>query len=163
MRNRLPLGEHEPPMASAGDVVRQFYKDLWMEGDADAGRRLVATVPDGRWDHGLRGPLDGEQQAAVARGFRGMFPDLKVEIELLLEDGERVAARWRMQGTHAATGRRLEDYTGINLFRVVGREIVEIRNDRDDLGLMHQLGLVPDPGELWARAQGDADARGRRA
>lgn len=152
-------------MVSPRDTVRLFYEALWMRGDADAGRGLIATVPDGRWDHGLRGPLDGGQQATVALGFRAMFPDLKVELELLLEDGDRVAARWRMQGTHAATGRRLEDYTGINLFRVVGGKIVEIRNDRDDLALMHQLGFVPDPRELWARAaaQGDAEPAERPA
>jgi steroid delta-isomerase-like uncharacterized protein len=45
----------------------------------------------------VRGP---EQFKEFYRGFSGAFPDLQISVEDVIASGNRVAARWRMTGTH---------------------------------------------------------------
>ena len=75
------------------------------------------------------------------------FPDLEWRVDLVLSEGDLVAARWTAAGTHRggwgdvpATGRAVT-FSGVNIFRF-GTEgkVVEIWNHRDDLGLIEQLG-----------------------
>ena len=63
--------------------------------------------------------------------FRSAFPDLRVTTEDVLEEGDRVALRWKAEGTHrgdlmglAPTGKRVT-LTGIEILRVSGGKIVE--------------------------------------
>jgi len=83
----------------------------------------------------------------ITSGFRAAFPDLSFEIELVIGEGEYVAARWTASGTHTGlwgavepTGRRAT-FSGVNIFRFDGGKIAEIWNHRDDLGLAEQLGV----------------------
>jgi steroid delta-isomerase-like uncharacterized protein len=77
--------------------------------------------------------------------FRDAFPDIEVEIDELVADGERVAVATTFTGTHqgelmgvAPTGRRVS-VTGIDVVRVAGGKIVEHRGLTDIVGLMRQL------------------------
>ena len=76
------------------------------------------------------------------------FPDLKIDIHDIFSVGDRVAVRLTARGTHRAdflgvapTGRRMS-WTAIAIYRVVDGRIVERWENRDDLGMMQQLGLV---------------------
>jgi predicted ester cyclase len=76
------------------------------------------------------------------------FPDIEVEIDELVVDGERVAAATTFTGTHdgevfgiAPTGRRVS-VTGIDIVRIAGGKIVEHRGLTDMAGLMRQLGAA---------------------
>jgi predicted ester cyclase len=88
-------------------------------------------------------------QARIAEQFRNAFPDLQWRIDLMLGEGDLVAARWTASGTHtgrwgalAPTGKRVE-FSGVNIFRFgVDGKVAEIWNHRDDLGLMEQLGAT---------------------
>ena len=42
--------------------------------------------------------------AEIARAFRGAFPDLHMEVDLILVDGDVVAARWTTTGTSSRPG-----------------------------------------------------------
>jgi predicted ester cyclase len=82
----------------------------------------------------------------VAEKFRQAFPDMRLEVEALVADGDLVAARWTISGTHtgawgdvAPTGRSVR-FSGVNFFRIADEQIAEIWNVRDDLGLREQLG-----------------------
>jgi predicted ester cyclase len=88
-------------------------------------------------------------QAQIAHAFRTAFPDLQWRVDLVLAEGDLVAARWTASGTQsgawagvAPTGRRAE-FSGVNFFRFgeAGR-VIEIWNHRDDLGLQEQLGAA---------------------
>jgi predicted ester cyclase len=64
-----------------------------------------------------------------------------------------VAARLRFRGTHrgelngiAPTGRRV-DCTGIVVSRIEEGKIAEDWANFDDLGMMQQLGLIPESGQ----------------
>ena len=84
--------------------------------------------------------------AAIAAAFRGAFPDLRMEVDLILSDGDLVAARWTSTGTLSGpwadvspTGARAT-FNGVNIFRIRDGLVVELWNHRDDLGLMEQVG-----------------------
>jgi predicted ester cyclase len=77
--------------------------------------------------------------------FRDAFPDVTVEIDELVADGDRVAVATTFTGTHqgelmgmAPTGRRVS-VTGIDIVRVHDGAIVEHRGLTDIVGLMRQL------------------------
>ena len=62
---------------------------------------------------------------------REAFPDLSVAVEDLMAEGDRVAARVTMRGTHrgefqriAPTGKRVE-VSAIDMFRISGSKLVE--------------------------------------
>jgi steroid delta-isomerase-like uncharacterized protein len=88
-------------------------------------------------------------------GFRGFvtylrtaFPDLAFTPLTYTAHGQRVAVRWRINGTHEgeflgapATHRRVEDF-GIDIFTFYDGMIREISVNENDFGLMQQLGLI---------------------
>lgn len=129
-------------------VVRRFYEELWNRGNLDAADELVASD---YVRHDLRpgdAPPGPAGQKAVAQKFRAAFPDVKLQVESLVAEGDLVAARWTMFGTHtgawgdiAPTGRSVR-FSGVNFFRIADQKIAEIWNVRDDLGLREQLGAA---------------------
>jgi hypothetical protein len=79
----------------------------------------------------------------------GAFPDLHVEVHDVFGEGDRVAARLTVSGTHRGvlmgtiqpTGKHAV-WEGIDIFRIRDGHIMERWNSRDLLGLMRQLGVV---------------------
>jgi steroid delta-isomerase-like uncharacterized protein len=128
-------------------VVRRFYDELWNRGKLDAADELVA---EDYVRHDLRpgdAPPGPAGQKAVAEKFRAAFPDVRLEVEALVAEGDLVVARWTMTGTHQGawgdmppTGKSIR-FSGVNFFRMVSGKIAEIWNVRDDLGLREQLGV----------------------
>jgi predicted ester cyclase len=128
-------------------LVLRFYEEVWALGNLEFAHDVFA---DEYVRHDLRPsePSPGpDGQAKIAGSFRSAFPDLEWDVDLLLGEGDLVAARWTATGTHAgawgdvaATGSRVR-FSGVNIFRFGGGgKVVEIWNHRDDLGLMEQLG-----------------------
>lgn len=80
------------------------------------------------------------------------FPDYQTTIEDLLAEGDKVAARIRMTGTHIgsfmgipATG-KLVSFTGIYIARIANGKIVEHWGEEDSVSLLTQLGAMPKMG-----------------
>jgi len=65
-------------------------------------------------------------------------------------DGDRAAVRWTGRGTHDGPFQGLEPtgkpvvFTGINVYRLACGKIVEGWSEPDALGLLRQLGVVPE-------------------
>ncbi|MBI4328288.1 MAG: ester cyclase [Chloroflexi bacterium] len=133
-------------------IVRRFFSDVVNRRDFAVAERIMtqdfvdhppppAGTPSGR---------EGFKQFASM--LVGAFPDLQITVEDLIEEGDKVAARVTVRGTHkglfmgqiAATGKRFE-MSGVDIFRIAGGKIVERWNYRDLLGLMQQLGAIPAP------------------
>lgn len=83
-----------------------------------------------------------------------------MELDLILAEGDLVAARWTTEGTNTGpwagrppTGKRAR-FSGVNIFRIEGGQVVELWNHRDDLGLMQQIGA-----EIYAGAAPTDDER----
>jgi predicted ester cyclase len=122
-------------------LVRREQEELWNHtGDLDAAEELFAPEQAGA----------ARQEAA---DFRRGFPDVVSTIEDLIAEGDRVAARWKSRATHLGeyvgvlpTGKEVE-FTGISVYRIEGGRISESWTVEDDLGLMRQIGAVPEPGQ----------------
>jgi steroid delta-isomerase-like uncharacterized protein len=130
-------------------LVMRFYEEVWAGGNVGFATKVFA---DDYVRHDLR-PTQAAPgaagQARIAEQFRSAFPDLRWRVDLVLADGDLVAARWTASGTHtgrwgglAPTGKQAE-FSGVNIFRFGDHgKVTEIWNHRDDLGLMEQLGAA---------------------
>jgi predicted ester cyclase len=100
------------------------------------------------------GEVDGpEHMRTIAEWLFEQFPDLRMEIEAVIAEGETVALRVRSEGTNLGkvggvappTGKRFSAGQS-HWFRVEGGKLAEHWVTRDDLSAMIQLGLVHPPG-----------------
>jgi predicted ester cyclase len=99
------------------------------------------------------GPDMKRGAAASAKLAKQALPDVKVELEDMVAEGDKVVARWRATGTHKgtskhpffgevkATGKPI-DVTGITILRFQEGHVVETWGLTDELGGAEQLGLV---------------------
>jgi len=128
-------------------LVRRFYEEVWERGNVVFAHEVFAEDYARHDLRPTRAAVGPAGQAVIAEQFRHAFPDLRWHVDLVLGEGDLVAARWTASGTHsgawgavAATG-RAATFSGVNIFRFGGDgKVVEIWNHRDDLGLFEQLG-----------------------
>ncbi len=129
---------------------RRTYKELLNQGNLSVADDLIdpefinLEAPPGM----SRGP---ELMREVATMLRTAFPDLHFTIEELVAEGDTVAGRLTMSGTHEGplmgtppTGRSMrQDHMHFVRFR--DSKAIEHWGVRDDLGMMRQLGVIPEP------------------
>lgn len=132
------------------ELVESFHLELWASGDQAALDRYVA--PDARTVMtGFEGSTLDVMREDVERYF-GAFTDVVTEIVELLGDGDRVVLWWRTTGTHTGpygdiapepTGRSIT-MEGVDVFRIAGQRIVEVRSFWDAAAVYRQFGLLAD-------------------
>lgn len=100
---------------------------------------------------GLAPGIEGVEQFYTA--YWTAFPDVRVTLEDVIAEGERLAARYTVRATHRgefmgipATGTRVT-FEGITILRFEGGRCAERWQSADMLGLMQQLGAIPAPEE----------------
>lgn len=131
-------------------IVRRYFEHLYNRGEPAAADRLIdPDVVFHEPARTIRGREDLKQRAAA---FRAGFPDLYVAIEDELAEGDRVATRWTLRGTHrdefagiTPTGEAVS-VAGIIIWRIADGKIQEAWGSYDALGLMQQLGAIHAPG-----------------
>lgn len=81
------------------------------------------------------------------------FPDRHFTVEDRVAEGDKLAVRWTLRGTHegefagvAPTGKQVS-VTGISIHRFAGDRIQESWDYYDALGLLQQFGVLPMPGQ----------------
>ena len=79
---------------------------------------------------------DGARQSVAL--YLKLFPDLEFVVDEQLTDGDRVASRWTLNGTHRGRQVRL---WGIVISRLADSKIVEDWAASDSLELIRQLGI----------------------
>ena len=132
------------------DVVRRVY-ELLNHGDVDA---IAALVTD---DYAEHDPLPGQGTGrdGVLDRFslitRALAPHFTIED--LVAEGDRVVVRWTNSGTHVgefagipATGKTFT-IAGIDIYRLVDGKLCEHWHVVDQLSMLGQLGLLPEPAE----------------
>jgi steroid delta-isomerase-like uncharacterized protein len=132
------------------NVVRRLFEEVWNKGNLQVTDDLFTpnyahhdtSTPDVG-----RGP-DSEKKRATL--YRTAFPDMRLTIEDLIAEGETVMARWSCKGTHKGdlsgippTGTQVS-MTGVSVARFTNGKMSEGWVNWDALGLMQQLGAVPD-------------------
>jgi steroid delta-isomerase-like uncharacterized protein len=135
-------------------IARRWSEDLWSKGELAVADEIVAPTYV-RHDPG--DPFIAEGPAGVKRlvmGLRAQMPDLHITIEDVIAEGNKVVTRYTGTGTvtgefmgRAFTGKQIR-VSAIQIFRMVDGKIVESWANRDDLGLMQQLGVVSRSGPV---------------
>jgi predicted ester cyclase len=125
-------------------LVRRFYKEVYV----DWNMALVDEVVSPRftshdWPEGSTGPQAFRDYYAA---IRAAVPDARYEVDDMLADGDRVAVRWRLLGTHegdfggiAPTGRPIT-LRGIAIYRVADGKLMERWVVSDLHGLLAEIG-----------------------
>ena len=128
-------------------LANQVWEEVWRQGNLHRIDELFA--PDfvrhdpGRELHGV------EQNREFIASFRTAFPDGRFTVEDQIAEGDKVAVRYRFEGTHlgdfqgmAPTRKRVR-YSGILVYRVANEKIAEQWTELDLLGFLRQLGVLP--------------------
>jgi steroid delta-isomerase-like uncharacterized protein len=108
-------------------------------------------APDVVWhepDQEIRGL---EQAKKFVSAYKTAFPDIKITVEDVIAEGDKVVSRVTLRGTHQGeteefgppTGRQIEG-GGITISRIEGGKIVEDWDSYDNLTTLQQLGLAPE-------------------
>jgi len=78
----------------------------------------------------------------------------------MVAEGDKVVARLRISGTHqgeflgiAPTGKQVT-FTGIDILRIAEGKVMEHWGNVDELGMLQQLGAIPESGEHPPRGFG---------
>ena len=136
-------------------LLQRGYEQIFNQGNLD---QIEEFVSHDIVDHeapppGMEGLEDIEVLRQFVKVFRDGFPDSPFTAEDMIAEGDKVAARYTMRGTHQGelmgippTGNQIE-VTGIDIVRFEGGKIVEHWGNFDELGLMQQLGAIPEPGQ----------------
>ena len=98
---------------------------------------------------GAPGPLDAAGWASFMGLFTTAFPDAQITVDASISEGDLVASRWTMIGTHRgdfqavpATGRQIT-MNGIDFSRVVDGKVAEHWAQFDVVGVLQQIGAMP--------------------
>jgi steroid delta-isomerase-like uncharacterized protein len=133
-------------------VVQRLF-DAINNGDLDELPQVVA--PD-VVDHNAVIFMQPEGPGGMQEGIRMLlrgFPDLHLTTQELLAEGDQVVARFTMSGTNTGDYRGLPAPTqqrfqseAITIMRIADGRVAEIRGTADRLGMLTQLGILPDIG-----------------
>ncbi len=131
-------------------ILRTYVETIFNQKQVDRAGELVA--PD-YVDHaalpGQAPGLEGAKQKWAM--YLAGIPDLRVTIEEMVAEGDKVGVRRSYEGTHQGellgippTGKQIR-IGGISIFRLAGGKIAEHWEQLDRLALMQQLGVIPAP------------------
>lgn len=131
--------------AFAKDLVRRYLNDVFSHGDF----RVI--------DQYLAGEKFTSGVVDLVTRWRTAFPDLRIDVEDVIVEGNKVVTEEEMSGTHTGTHR--SSSTGLSVV-ATGRAVRwtrlavrTLRDDRfvdgfweeDEVGLLQQLGVLETP------------------
>lgn len=145
------MNAHSQPASEEAQnkaTVRDFIEEVWNKGILSV--LDEAYTPDyvyyGPGGQEIKGPESFKQMVEM---FRAAFPDLHCTVEDQLAEGDKVATRWVLRGTHkgelmgaSPTGNEIV-MSGTVIHRFAGDRVAEARDMWDSLSFMQQLGVVP--------------------
>jgi predicted ester cyclase len=136
-------------------LIRRFWEEASRRGlqavlDEFLAPDVVSHPPGSASPSPVRG-LEAWKRFTAAQF--GAFPDLAVTVEDLISEGDMVGARVTARGMHTGelmglspTGRQVA-FTGMEVFRIIEGRITEQWGEFDTLGLLQQLGTMPQQAE----------------
>jgi steroid delta-isomerase-like uncharacterized protein len=133
------------------EVARRWSEELWSRGNLAVADEIISAGYE-RHDPGdpfpARGPADVKR---IVTMLRTMLPDLHIQVDAMMADGEFVISRYTSTATDTVgymgmppTGKSIKT-SAIQIFRFADGKIVESWAARDDLGTLKQLGHWAPP------------------
>ena len=134
-------------------LARRYFEEVWNLRKPAVFDEIIANSAIDHDPANPSLPAGPEGQKQLLAKYMGAFPDSRFTLGAIIAEGDLVAVRWSVRGTHqgaleglAASGKQV-NLTGVTFLRIVGGRIAEMWNNWDALGMLQQLGVV-------ARAQG---------
>lgn len=141
------------PAMSADEIkatIRRFVEELYSKGNtAIAGEMLAPSFVD----HTAQPPIPPDRQGLLqdALQMRAAFPDLRITVDDMVIEGDKVAVLTTMSGTHEGEyygvpippSHKRATSRGITLVRFSDGKIAEWWSYADVLGWLQQLGAFP--------------------
>lgn len=140
------------------NLVRRHFEELWNERKLDVCEELMAEdfTENAPAPFAPAAPGRGHGPSAMRKTVEWLvaqFPDIHMEIESIVAEGDIVAARIVSRGTHLGTVDGAPPPTGQSFaarqshwFRIEDARLAEHWATRDDLSAMLQLGVLQPPG-----------------
>ena len=141
-------------------LARRWFEEVWNQRRDDAIAELIAPACSG-FIQGHGEVYGLEDVAAVRARFLSAFPDLSVEVEDVVADGDKVVARWVAHATHEGPGLGIEpsghpcEFRGLTWLEFEGGKVVRGWDSWDQGGLLEELRGY---GTRSARDQNPGDA-----
>ena len=132
-------------------LMRRFA-DQWNKGKTAAMTAIDEMTANNIVFHGLAEEIHGlkDYKKSMSELFDA-FPDSHMTIDDMVVEGDKIAARYTITGTHKgeymgipATNKKVTIWV-IEIDRIVGGKFVEGWIRFDTMGFMQQLGVVPTP------------------
>jgi steroid delta-isomerase-like uncharacterized protein len=135
---------------SNSQILHRFTSEFINTGSPAVAAELIA--PQAEFHAPGMPPLRGPDGYLVLVGMlRAGFPDVQWTLEDVVSEGDKVAARYTMRGTHTgafmgvpATGKAFS-VTSMGIYRIANGQIVEEHGLPDMMGIMMQIGAIPPP------------------
>ena len=134
-------------------VVRRLYEEVWNKRRLEVANEIISP------SHALNDPhLSGsavgpDAYKRICSQFIAAFPDLQLTAEDYISDKDKVVVSWTISGTHkrefrgiAPTNKKIS-VEGVTINHVVNGKIMDSDVHLDYLGMMQQLGAVPELGQ----------------
>ncbi len=130
------------------NIIRRVVDDLWNQGKLD----ILDEVYHPDYCHiDPANPLvtDLDSLRTYVEVLRTSFPDMHVDVDEMIAEGDAIAKMWKMQGTFTAdfmgipATNKPVSQSGITVYRMMGGKIKECVWGYDNFGLMQQLGAIP--------------------
>ena len=138
-------------MSANKEIVRRVVDGVWRDRNLAVVDELIAQDYVGH-DPTQPEPIQGRDGFKQFVGtYQSAFNDATVTIDDQIAEGDQVVTRWTGRGTHtgelmgiAPTGKEVT-VSGMTVSRLAGGKIAEEWELMDALGMLVQLGAVPQP------------------
>jgi steroid delta-isomerase-like uncharacterized protein len=142
----------------AATLMRRWFDEIWNRGMIESANELLAEDAVmwgiGRPDRSSRG---GAEFKEFYHRQRSATPDVKIDLDQVVQEGDTAFARWTATMTHTGDGLGISPtnktikLSGMSACRALNGKIVEGWNIWDQIGLARQLGLLDGPAaEMFA-------------
>jgi steroid delta-isomerase-like uncharacterized protein len=131
-------------------LIKRWFEEVWNQGNEKTIDELLVDdiVIHGLLD-GSGNPVSGLQGFRdIHTQFRGALPDIKVSVDDVIAEGDKVVARCSVRGTHtgdhfgfAATNAPVQ-FGGVAIVQIKYGKFVEAWNYFDFLEMRKQLGVL---------------------
>ena len=130
-------------------ISRRVFEEIISQGNLSLVDEIFASnyVDHDPANPDVSGP-DGFK--LLVSKYRSAFPDLRLTVNDVVAEGDKVVARWTWSGTHEGdlegvppTGKKMGGEE-ITISRLSGGKVEEDWANWDALDLMRQLGVVPE-------------------
>jgi predicted ester cyclase len=129
-------------------LMLRFYEEVWNKGNVAVVDEVFAETylpHDTTVQERLQTEVRDEQKNIAVKA-RAMFAEFSFKPDYFVAEGDKVVGHWTLTGKPSGLlsifSAKQVEFSGVNTFRFADGKVVEIWNNRDDLGMYQQLGFI---------------------